>query len=292
MTLRRLARSRAAPDAHARGSFAVSTSRLDLRAPRLPGPGGDALASSAFATPRRRPRGRTCTSGGAQRPRSAPRRERTDRALAVLARAAPRPPVRSALRSRPFLRPRPRADSAGRAPRPRTPPRARGSASSAAVARRTFTAAREPGQQVVRREILERVEARAELVHIDTVEELGRLAQREVARRPRRGRARCRARNHSAVQGPIPRSAVRRARTSSSRSSRERVEIEVGAREPDHVLGLAAREADARRARLSVAAATRARVGKGERVLAALARNARSSGCGSRTPRTAKPAAR
>ncbi len=42
----------------------------------------------------------------------------------------------------------------------------------------------EPGQQVVRRQVLEGMKLRAELVHIDTVETLGRLAEREVAGRP------------------------------------------------------------------------------------------------------------
>ena len=38
-----------------------------------------------------------------------------------------------------------------------------------------------PGEQVVRREVLERVEAAAELVHVKTVEKFRRLPQAQVA---------------------------------------------------------------------------------------------------------------
>ncbi len=58
------------------------------------------------------------------------------------------------------------------------------------------------------------------------------------------GRPRWRARNQSAVHSPRPRSAVSCAFTSSSGRAREALEVEIGAREPDHVLGLAPREAE------------------------------------------------
>ena len=59
-------------------------------------------------------------------------------------------------------------------------------ASSASVARRiVHGVVSHPGQQVVGGQVLERVEARAELGHLDTVEIVGRLAEREVAGGPR-----------------------------------------------------------------------------------------------------------
>jgi hypothetical protein len=60
-----------------------------------------------------------------------------------------------------------------------------GSSASVAAPDRHPAATRTSGrEQVVRREVLERVEARAELVHIDTVEQRGRLAERKVADGP------------------------------------------------------------------------------------------------------------
>ena len=88
-------------------------------------------------------------------------------------------------RVRPLLRPRLRFLERPRAPPARTPPRARGGPPRRP---RSQDGSSRPGQptreEVVRRQVLERMEARAELGHSDTVETLGRLAEREVAGRP------------------------------------------------------------------------------------------------------------
>ena len=105
-------------------------------------------------------------------------------------------------------------------------------------------AIRAPVEQVVGAQVLERLEPGAEgaEVHVAVVRDDG-LLQGEVARgpcaRPRRDSAR---RNQSAVHSPRPRSATIRAFTSSSGSTRELVEVEVGAGERDDVLGLPPRE--------------------------------------------------
>ena len=65
---------------------------------------------------------------------------------------------------------------------------------------------REAGQEVVGGEILERVEARSELVHVGTVEEIDRLPQREVAGGPGASGARGGARGTTRPStAPIPR---------------------------------------------------------------------------------------
>ena len=86
-------------------------------------------------------------------------------------------------------------------------------------------------------------------------------------RRPRspagqaRGRARWRARNQSAVHSPSPRTAASRALHLVVGQRGERVEVEVGAREADDVLGLAAREAERDELVLGGRARARSRVG-------------------------------
>src|ERR1051326_9189581 len=96
----------------------------------------------------------------------------------------------------------------------------------------------------MRRQVLERIEAAAELVHVETVENLGRLAQAEVARRPR-ARA-CEMPREEPLGRPRPETAQRRDRGTHLAvvEPREAVEVEVGAREAEHVLGLAAGESE------------------------------------------------
>src|SRR6476659_3696004 len=73
-----------------------------------------------------------------------------------------------------------------RAPRARTPPRAREAPPGRPPPPSGPSRLRQPsGQQIVRGQILERMEARTELSHVYTVETRGWLAQREIAGGPR-----------------------------------------------------------------------------------------------------------
>src|SRR6185437_16900849 len=87
-------------------------------------------------------------------------------------------------------------------------------------------------------------EAAAELVHVETVEELGRLAHAEVARRPR---ARARQVPREEPLGR-PRAEAPQRHDAGPHlvvvEPREPAEVDLGAGEPDHVLRLAAREAE------------------------------------------------
>ena len=93
-------------------------------------------------------------------------------------------------------------------------------------------------------EILERIEARAELVYIATVEEIDRLAQGEVTDRPR---ARPR---EVAAEEPFGRPGPEPAHCDEARpdlvvgQQMKPFEVEIVAGEADHVLGLAPREAE------------------------------------------------
>ena len=96
----------------------------------------------------------------------------------------------------------------------------------------------------MRREVLEGVESRAELVHIDTVETLGRLAEREVADGPRAWPG------EMASEEPLRRPWAEPAERRDPRADLvvvelcQAVEVEVAAREADRVLGLQPREPD------------------------------------------------
>ena len=223
-------------------------------------------------------------SSRATRARRRPRRPRR-------ATTAPRPPMSAATSSHSSSQVS--RCSGGAGSRPRTPPRARGATAwSASVARLIHPDSLASGQQVVDGEVLEGIEALGDGVDVlVTVEETPPpCARRGRPRGHARGRARWRARNQSAVHSPSPRIAVEPRLHLVVGQRGERVEVEVGAREPDDVLGLPPREAE--REEL-VLVARRHRLPRRERVrvLAARRRSARSSGCGSRTPRRARPAA-
>ena len=159
---------------------------------------------------------------------------------------------------------------------------ARITASSSSPARRTFTAAR-GSHEVLGGEVLERIEAAAERVHIRTVEEMGRLAQDEVAGGPRTRTG------EVAGEEPLGRPGAEAAyrRQASTHlivgGVRERAEVEVGPSEPDDVLGLAPRVAK-RDELVGSAPARRSRRGKAKACCSGARRNARSGGCGSHRP--------
>ena len=120
----------------------------------------------------------------------------------------------------------------------------RSTASSASVARLIVHGSERARQEVVRRQVLERMELRAELVHVDTVEIERRLAEHEVAGRPgvRPGEVA----REEPLGGPRAEAALRGDRRAHLvvGQQRERVEVDVAPRERDRVLRLAVGEAD------------------------------------------------
>ena len=150
---------------------------------------------------------------------------------------------------------------------------------------------RAPREEVVGREVLEGGEPGADGLHVLSVEPRDRLLQRQVARRPR-GRPR-----EVARQEPLRRPRAEAAPGDDRRphlvvgQRGERVEVEVGAGEVEHVRGLGAREAEREEVVLR-GVRRRARAGGRRRRASPARRSARRSGCGSRAPRRARPAAR
>ena len=286
----RPARSRAAARRASRELVRGEHARARRASPLRCGPHRRTPRSSAFATPCRRPRGRTWTVSTCQRPGRRPHRASSEarraRSSSSARKTAP-PPAMCSLELGPVLVPRlglePRR---ARAPRPRTPPRARG----ARPRRRRWRggcsrhAGARSGGSGPRGSGTGRGAGRARARR--TVEEIDRLAQGEVTGRPRpRPREVAREEPFGRPRpdpadgdrgGRAPRR--RRSAASASRSS-------VGAREPDHVLGLPPREAE--RDELAPRSQPRPAPASGNAIRgpAALAEPLDRSGCGSRRPR-------